>query len=105
VTAPPRHDTGPCLTCSPVPFQGLRDLRAPLVAGSLWLLVGWLALDPSTPLADHARSGVASSLVDLAETVGPAATAAGVSVFVYVIGAISVSLPGLIRPFSARPYP
>jgi hypothetical protein len=89
------------LLASAIP--GLRDLRAPLVAGYFWLLVAWLALDPSTPLAQHADPGVARSLVDLAEAVGPAATAAGVSVVAYVVGALSVSLPGVIGAFLQPP--
>jgi hypothetical protein len=89
------------LLASAIP--GVRDLRAPLVAGYLWLLVAWLALDPSTPLAQHTDPGVARSLVDLAETVGPAATAAGVSVVAYVVGALSVSLPGVIGAFLQPP--
>ena len=88
------------LLASAVP--GLRDLRAPLVAGYLWLLVAWLALSPSTPLTDHAGSHVSSSLVDLAQTIGTLATGAALSVLAYVLGAISVSLPGvlasLLRP-------
>jgi hypothetical protein len=82
------------LLASAIP--GLRDLRAPLVAGYLWLLAIWLALGPSVPVATHAAPGVARSVVDLTQTVGPAATAAGVSILAYVIGAISVSLPGVI---------
>ena len=80
------------LLASAIP--GLRDLRAPLVAGYVWLLVVWLAIQPATPLAAH-TTGIARSLVDLGHTVGPAATAAAVTVTAYVIGAISVSLPSM----------
>jgi hypothetical protein len=66
------------LLASAIP--GLRDLRAPLVAGYLWLVVVWIAVGPSTPIAAHASGPVATSVVDLAHTVGPAVTTAGVSV-------------------------
>jgi hypothetical protein len=79
------------LLASAIP--GIRDLRAPLVAGYIWLLCTWLIVSPKTPLADHRPRGPAGTLVDLAELVGPVATAAGVSVVAYLIGAVSVALP------------
>jgi hypothetical protein len=80
------------LLASAIP--GLRDVRAPLVAGYLWLLFAWLVVLPETPLSKHAGTGAVASVVGLATAAGPVATAAGVSVAAYLIGAISTALPG-----------
>src|SRR3954451_14105937 len=79
------------LLASAVP--GLRDLRAPLVAGYIWLLCAWVLVQPETPLSAHVPSGPMGSFVQLAHTAGPVATAAGVSVVAYLVGAVSVAIP------------
>jgi hypothetical protein len=80
------------LLASAIP--GLRAIRAPLIAGYLWLLVAWLHFDPSPGLRDE--TGVVGEIVDLADTVGPIATAAGVSVGAYLLGSLSVGLFGRV---------
>lgn len=74
---------------------GLREVRGPLIAGYLWLLVAWLVVKPEPDLAD--ATGLLASVVDLADTVGPVATAAGVSVAAYLIGALQQGLIGLFQ--------
>jgi hypothetical protein len=77
------------LLASAIP--GLREIRAPLVAGYLWLIFAWLVVDPSLPLAQN-TAGPVHSLVELANVVGGVATAAAVSVGAYLIGAVSASV-------------
>lgn len=69
-------------------IPGLRDIRAPLLAGYAWLLFAWLVLKPEPGLTD--ATGLMENVVGLAETVGPVATAAGVSVIAYLIGALQL---------------
>jgi hypothetical protein len=68
-------------------LPGIREVRAPLVAGYLWLLLLWLICDPGRDFANV--HGTAAQVVDLCHTAGPIATAVGVSVAAYLIGALS----------------
>jgi hypothetical protein len=77
-------------------LPGFRDLRAPLVAGYLWLLFVWLLVDPELPPpADHG-TGVVDTMIDLADTVGTVWVALGVSVAAYLIGSISQTLSAVV---------
>jgi hypothetical protein len=85
---------------------GLRDVRGPLVAGYLWLLVAWLIVDPDPKFRD--ASGALRAVVNLAHAIGPFATAIAVSVAAYLIGAVShvfsgvaASLIGALAPHVA----
>jgi hypothetical protein len=70
-------------------LPGFRDLRAPLIAGYLWLLFVWLLIDPELPPpADHGN-GFVDTLIDLGDVVGTVGIAVAVSVAAYLIGAIS----------------
>jgi hypothetical protein len=82
------------LLASAIP--GLREIRAPLVAGYIWLLSAWLVVQPKTPITAHVLNGPAGLVVQLAHVVGPVATAAAVSVAAYLVGAVSVALPGAL---------
>src|SRR5512132_4174038 len=75
-------------------IPGLRAIRAPLIAGYLWLLVAWLHFDPSPGFRDE--TGVVAEFVDLADTIGRIATAAGVTVGAYLLGSLSVGLFGRV---------
>ena len=46
---------------------GIRDLRAPLIAGYMWLLFAWLVAQPEVPLRTSGRLG---SVVELGHTIG-----------------------------------
>jgi hypothetical protein len=39
-------------------LPGLRELRAPLSAGTIWLLAGWFAVEPSVPASGEASRSV-----------------------------------------------
>jgi hypothetical protein len=71
-------------------LPGIRDLRAPLVAGYLWLLLAYLVGDPGRDFEQV--HGTAADIVDLAHTIGPIATAAAVSVAAFFLGALSQPL-------------
>ena len=76
-------------------LPGLRDIRAPLIAGYLWLLFGWLVVKPEPNFTD--AKGLMEVLVDLADTVGPLATAAAVTVAAYLIGGLQLGLIYFVR--------
>ena len=69
---------------------GIRELRAPLAAGYLWLLCGWLMFGPFTPRDEATRT-----LADLYE-LSDQATAIGLGVAVsfaaYLAGSVSEAI-------------
>jgi hypothetical protein len=68
-------------------LPGIRDLRAPLVAGYLWLLLAYLIVEPGADFEN--LHGTAAQIVDLAHTIGPVGTAVAVSVAAFFVGALS----------------
>lgn len=58
-------------------LPGARDLRAPLIAGYLWLLVAWLLVEPHVHRAS--ASGPVASAFDLGAPLGKVGIAAAVS--------------------------
>jgi hypothetical protein len=77
-------------------LPGFRDLRGPLIAGYLWLLFGWLILDPELPPPANNGTGFVDTLLDLADVVGRVGIALAVSVAAYLVGSISATLSQLI---------
>ena len=69
--------------------QGIREIRAPLAAGYLWLLCGWLVLD--LPSGDELDAPV-REVVDLAQRVPDSVVAIAVSFAAYLIGSLSEDL-------------
>jgi hypothetical protein len=80
-------------------IPGLREIRAPLVAGYIWLIFVWVLVDPTLPITEH-TTGTLHSLAELAETAGKVATAAAVSVGAYLIGTLSASVTGGLGSFA-----
>ena len=74
--------------CSSKLLPGLRDLRAPLAAGSIWLLAIWLAMDWTPPDAAHA-TGIWRNLSELDGVVGAVGRGAALAFGVYLLGSIS----------------
>lgn len=68
-------------------LPGIRDVRAPLVAGYLWLLLAYFIVEPGRDFENV--HGTTANIVDLAHTAGPFATAVAVSVAAFFIGALS----------------
>jgi hypothetical protein len=72
-------------------LPGLRDLRAPLTAGYVWLLADYLAFAPLVPAKARA-TGIWHSLDQLRVTIGPVGAGVALSVTAYLLGAISQGL-------------
>lgn len=75
-------------------LPGFRDLRAPLIAGYLWLMFLWILIKPDI----HKRpiNGVAAAVYDLAKDAGPIWIGLGVGVAAYLIGSVSQALSPVI---------
>lgn len=52
-------------------LPGVREVRAPLIGGYLWLCALWLAVGPSLPPKDD-TTGVVQDVVELADWTSPA---------------------------------
>lgn len=87
-------------------LPGLRELRAPLSAGFLWLLTLWFAFERAVPDSADASGAVASAyrLGGLLETIG---LGAAITFAAYLVGSLSVFLfTGLLRRvMRASPQP
>lgn len=71
-------------------LPGFRDLRAPLLAGYLWLIFLWILVKPDI----HSRptNEVAGAVYDLAKHVGPFWIGLAIGVTAYLIGSVSQAL-------------
>lgn len=69
-------------------LPGIREVRAPLLAGYLWLLFAWLAFvsDVETSPAEHQ---MVDDVVELAEAAGSVAIGIAVSTLAYLVGSLS----------------
>ncbi|KUN62088.1 hypothetical protein AQJ46_32740 [Streptomyces canus] len=68
-------------------LPGLRDVRAPLSTGCIWLLTLWLILEDRVPTPQKAH-GVWGSLYRLGDLIGPAGVLASGAFLAYLIGAM-----------------
>lgn len=68
-------------------LPGFRDLRAPLTAGYLWLVLLWLVLKPD--IATRPKNEIAGAVWDLGHTVGPIWVGLAAGITAYLIGAVS----------------
>lgn len=75
-------------------LPGLRDLRVPLAAGFLWLLVLWQMFYQIIP-TEKLAVGLVAEIYRLTSAFGPAALTAGISFVAYLIGI-------LVAPASTR---
>jgi hypothetical protein len=73
-------------------LPGLRDLRAPLAAGYLWLAAGWLFFAPRLPASVNDAHGVLKDIYRVVDASSPVAVAAGVSFIAYMLGILSTGL-------------
>ncbi|HYV32055.1 MAG TPA: hypothetical protein VEO53_13245 [Candidatus Binatia bacterium] len=82
-------------------LPGLRDLRAPLAAGYLWLTGLWVLLSDAVPSRSTA-TGVLAHAYALTAAVGRGAVLVAVSFLAYLIGAVlSVDSDGAVVHFLA----
>jgi len=70
-------------------LPGVRELRPPLAAGSMWLLCLWLAIAPQIQWAIAADGTLWQSLWTLREAVSPVVFGAAVAFVAYLVGALS----------------
>jgi hypothetical protein len=79
-------------------LPGLRELRAPLAAGYLWLITAWIALASRIPTPE-AASGVLKDIYRLGQAVGKPGVIAAVTFTAYIIGILTERMARL----AARP--
>jgi len=74
-------------------LPGFREIRAPLIAGYLWLAVSWLLLSEDVPSRhDH---GAFEDLWEIGDAISPIGLAAVASVAAYIVGSLVQALAGL----------
>jgi hypothetical protein len=71
-------------------LPGLREVRAPLAGGYLWLLLIWLVADPERP--DSEKGGFYGRLEEVANALPLVGQAIAVSIAAYLIGSLFTSL-------------
>lgn len=81
-------------------LPGLRNLRAPLAAGFLWLTVIWVCVAPQIPENFAATKGLEHDLYRLGSAAGKASIAAALVFGAYILGVIATALS---RRFLGRP--
>jgi hypothetical protein len=69
-------------------LPGLRELRAPLAAGYIWLLSAWLLFHDDIPSRDES-TGLLREIYELADGLGSTGKAIVVSFAAYLIGSLS----------------
>jgi hypothetical protein len=72
-------------------MPGVRELRAPLAAGYLWLLAAWLVLAERIPPEEEA-TGLLKSLYDLGDVATAIGFAIALSFAAYLVGIISQAI-------------
>lgn len=78
-------------------LPGVRELRAPLAAGYLWLLILWIAFGDALPTKDEVEpGGPVERFYDLEPVVSSLGLAVVASVAAYIIGSIAVEAQGYI---------
>jgi hypothetical protein len=82
-------------------LPGVREIRAPLAAGYLWLFALWLALEPF-PSAEEA-TGLEAAVIDLADAATPVAVAVVLSFVAYLVGSLSDVLVRRYRRWLSTP--
>src|SRR5688572_18576909 len=71
-------------------LPGFRDLRGPVIAGYLWLLVIWATFTPD--LSSRPSGGFAAEAYDLGQDIGRVPALVALSVAAYLIGSLSLEL-------------
>ena len=77
-------------------LPGLRDLRAPLAAGFVWLTLAWLAIGDRFPYKKADAKGLLYDVYNLAETAGRPAVSVALAFIAYIIGIVAIGLTSRI---------
>jgi hypothetical protein len=72
-------------------LPGLRDVRAPLAAGYLWLVVVWVVFEPAVP-ERAAADGVMASLYRAGDVLSVLGLGIALSFAAYLLGSLSTSI-------------
>lgn len=87
-------------------LPGLRQLRGPLAAGYLWLLLFWLAFGDELPTSDESKAGALDRAYRLEPVLSQLGLAVVGSVAAYVIGSIVIDMQVRIAQLAtATPQP
>ena len=81
-------------------LPGLRELRAPLAGGYLWLLLVWLAVGDELPTRNEEKPPLVDRLYQLEPVVSQLGFAIVASVAAYVIGSIAIDMQVRLARFS-----
>jgi hypothetical protein len=73
-------------------LPGLREIRAPLASGYLWLLVVWLLIEPHLAAKQENMTAIVASLTRLAEAASPVGVGAAATFVAYVMGSLSEAI-------------
>lgn len=89
-------------------LPGLREIRAPLAAGYLWLVVGWLLVHDRIATGSSAH-GAVDALSDLRHAIGVGGIGAAATFMAYLLGAlwepIAIRIAGALWSVASRiPY-
>lgn len=83
-------------------LPGLRQLRAPLAAGYLWLVAAWLEFAAVIPLPKEVSTGVFKDVYEIGGAIGPSAATAAASFAAYIVGVLSVQATTMALPVLRR---
>jgi hypothetical protein len=84
-------------------LPGLRELRAPLAAGYLWLTLFWLAFADTLPTKTDVEGSPLERLYELEPVVSDIGKAVVVSVAAYMVGSVAIDAQGLVRKATPTP--
>ncbi len=82
-------------------LPGVRDLRGPLAAGYIWLLILWLWFADTLP-SEETATGVFATLYRLGNLVSSLGIVAALSFVAYIVGALSGSVSSGLLSASKR---
>jgi hypothetical protein len=83
-------------------LPGLRELRAPLAAGYLWLATLWLIFAADLPSAREFDRGPFGRFVDIGGLLSGLGSAVALSVAAYVIGSVAIDIQSLVGVYWNR---
>ncbi len=83
-------------------LPGLRQLRAPIAAGFVWLVTAWLALADFVPHSPETASGVFRAVFDIAGVAGEAGISAAAGFIAYLLGILSVQVSTALAAMPMR---
>lgn len=79
-------------------LPGLRQLRAPLASGYLWLVTVGLALARFIPQPAEVQPGIIKEVYDTAAVAGHSAVAVALTFAAYLVGVLSVQATAILLP-------